>query len=731
MIMKRFLLSALGAWITVVLFAVPAYRGWQTRTLNDGTPVTVRQIGDEFFHYWETQDGQLAVEQKDGSFVLSDKALPSPKARAARRAAAAAKRQKRSIGDTPNLAPRGIVIVVNFADTVLDEGHTLATFDELCNSASCTVNAYNDTYYGSAAQYFDDQSNGAYRPVFDVFGPVTLPHGVEYYGEQKEAETEEDETINDLYIADFVIDAVEAAEAAGCDFSPYDSDDDGYVDFVYFIFAGKGQASGGGTETIWPHNWSLLSALYYGYTHGTSPYYWNKDGYNPLVVDDKIINSYACSSEKDNNNRLDGIGTLCHEFGHVMGLPDLYETDYGYNYDYYLTPSQWDIMDMGSYNGGGHCPPNYNPWEKHFFGWTDLFNPGEDGADITLVANGEAGQRVCQINASGTQQAATESGLCYYLENRQKSGWDSYVPSHGLVIWRVDYDAGLWAANEPNNTDNEPRLTIECSSGTMIGVVWEYNEVTGKYDKINDGTNNVFGEEAGVFEWEGVPGRPVTEISDADGLVSFKYMGGAPEILPWELWEYYDDGTYETSIGTGGESFYWAVMFPAYSLEQGYPELTKIAIAETPETNTQPIEITIYEGGDVPSVENKIYTQTVAPEGTIFHVVTLDEAVSFDRTKNLWIVLSEGTDEYPALVSNDTGDPNGRWCSLDGIEWSDLVTYELNYTYMLRAFFRNNVPSGVDQTETDSGLSGKFLHNGQLIILRDGKTYTVLGTEIR
>ncbi len=64
------LLTALCALILTIgsLWAVPAYRGWQERTLADGTTITLRQIGDEFYHYWETQDGKIALEQEDGTF---------------------------------------------------------------------------------------------------------------------------------------------------------------------------------------------------------------------------------------------------------------------------------------------------------------------------------------------------------------------------------------------------------------------------------------------------------------------------------------------------------------------------------------------------------------------------------------------------------------------------------------------------------------------------------------
>ena len=160
------------------MWAVPAYRGWQTRSLSDGTPVTVRQNGDEFFHYWETADGRLAIEQADGTFVLSDEALPTPAKIQARRAAARAKRMPQSMQNVGyrNLAPKGVVILVNFSDIQMDSAHTQAVFNDLCNSPNCTTNVYDGVQFGSAAQYFADQSNGAYRPQFDVFGPVTLPH---------------------------------------------------------------------------------------------------------------------------------------------------------------------------------------------------------------------------------------------------------------------------------------------------------------------------------------------------------------------------------------------------------------------------------------------------------------------------------------------------------------------------------------------------------------------------
>lgn len=682
------------------LWAVPAYTGWQVRTLADGSQVTVRQMGDEFYHYWETKDGKLAVEQADGTFVMRDEAVPSPAAVKARRTKAQQRRMK-AAGSTPNLAPRGVVILVNFSNKAMNSSHTKAVFDNMCNATNCTTNSYEGIQYGSAAQYFSDQSNGTYRPQFDLFGPVTLPHPVAYYGEQgTKFINGEEKQENDLYTADFVIDAVLAAEDAGCDFSQYDSDGDDWVDFVYFIYAGKSQAAGGTGETIWPHNWNLNSALYFGFTHGNSDYYVTDDYWNPLVVDGVGIGNYACSAELDYMGQLCGIGTLCHEFGHVMGLPDLYDTEYGYNYENDLTPGTWDIMDAGSYNGDGHCPPNYSPWEKYFFGWVTPANPGNKAANGTLYANGTEDYNVYQINSSGSLTGATDAGLCYYLENRQQSGWDSYIPSHGMVVWRVDYDEELWTSNTPNDTENDPHLTVSRAYNT----------------------------------WEVVYDKPVTDIRETNGVVTFKYKGGVAE--GQENWYYYDDGSAATSIGAQGNTFYWGIMIPAGTVQGKDPYLTHIAVAEYADYSTQPIDIAIYSGGSIPEETNKIHAQTVAPEANnAWHVIALNSALRVAKNKNLWIILSEGTDPYPAVVSNDTGDPNGRWVSLDGTTWNDLANYEFNYTFMLRAYIQDfgdtNEDIEIVESPESRGKSQKILHNGQIFIIRDGKRYDILGKKVQ
>jgi hypothetical protein len=271
--------------------AVPARRGWQTRTQADGTTIEVQTIGDEFYHYTINREGKQ-VREVNGMYQVVGEA-PMPAIAKARHAKGVARRQRKDIGVTPNAAPKGVVILVNFSNKSMQSGHTQATFDEMFNSLNCTVNGG----YPSAGQYFADQSNGTYRPQFDVFGPVTLSRNVAYYG------TDGSEEGDDQHATDAVIEGCRLAnEQFTINWADYDSDNDGYVDFVYVIYAGKGQADGGTSETIWPHNWEVSSARQYGSCTYTA---------SQCKLGGKTIENYAMSSEMSGNS-LGGIGTLCH-----------------------------------------------------------------------------------------------------------------------------------------------------------------------------------------------------------------------------------------------------------------------------------------------------------------------------------------------------------------------------------------------------------------------------------
>lgn len=482
------LFSALALAMAISINAVPAYRGWQTKTQPDGSTIEVQQNGDEVYHYYTNRAGEVVRKDTEGYWRVVE-AQPTAETIRARRAKAH-RAPVRRVGSI-NLAPRGLFILVNFSDAKYQSGNTQAQMDSMMNATNYTYGKA----VGSARKYFIDQSNGKYTPIFDVVGPVTLSKKYSYYGAN-------DDDGNDMYPGDMVVEACKLAKSQyNVDFTQYDNDNDGEIDFVYIIYAGKGEADSEIENTIWPHNWNIESAIYYGNCTYTAA---------QAKVDGLAINNYACSGElSGTSGDRNGIGTLCHEFGHVLGLPDFYDTEYGSNYKNERTPGDWDIMDSGSYNGDGDCPPNYSAFEKYYFGWTTLINPGTDGQQLTLYPAGDARYQAYQVNASGALQAAATDGLNYYIENRQQTGWDKYLPGHGMLVWYVDYKQSVWDENAPNNTASYPRYTLASATGYTTNIGSAKDPFPGTGNKTN---------------WTGVSDKPLKDIREQNGVVTLTYL---------------------------------------------------------------------------------------------------------------------------------------------------------------------------------------------------------------
>ena len=221
-------------------------------------------------------------------------------------------------------SPRSIVILVNFKDKKFVTLDPLNAFTRLLNQEN-----YNDNGgTGSARDYFRSASYGVFNPQFDVVGPYTLPKNMSYYGEN-------DEDNLDKNPVQMIIDACTLAYKDGIDFSIYDTNGDGYIDNVFVYYAGHNEAEGADESTIWPHRWVVVPGH-------------NYDGkISSITFNGVKLFDYACSSELKGNrgNNMCGIGTFCHEFGHVLGLPDYYHTS-SLNKE---TLKEWSIMDEGTY----------------------------------------------------------------------------------------------------------------------------------------------------------------------------------------------------------------------------------------------------------------------------------------------------------------------------------------------------------------------------------------------
>ena len=466
--------------VCLSVYAAPARRGWMPRVLADGTEVEVQQYGDEYYHFMVTRDGKMVEETVEG-LRITEEPVPTSEQVVARRA----KRAPQAVG-TINLAPRGLVVLAAFKDVPYQATNDSAGMWEMMNLPGYSY----ENATGSARDFFIAQSDSAYMPIFDVAGPVTLPQNRAYYGGNSSSKEGTDKNPKQM-----IVDACQLVDDV-VDFSLYDNNNDGLVDFVYVIYAGIGENDRNSVEdAVWAHNSSVSVKNCY--------------------LDGKKLTNYACSGEVDGiTNGRSGIGVLCHEFGHVLGLPDYYDTNYSTNYDNWLTPNYWSTMDQGCYNNGALTPPNYSIFDKYFFGWATPVLLAKDAQQTIEMGTGY--EDAYQITGGSVLLPYTTTNTVYYVENRQQEGWDIGLPGHGMIVWQVKYNASAWSGNRPNNTANDPRLTVVSAVPGPIGA--------------DDGSaqNNPFPGMGNITEWTPFEGCALTEIAEENGQITFKLNGGAP-----------------------------------------------------------------------------------------------------------------------------------------------------------------------------------------------------------
>ena len=494
--MKRFSILALLCIMTAAVLAVPARRTGVVVTQPDGSEVTVYQHGDEHFHWQTNEKGEWLKLSNDGFYhvteALSEEQIEVKRMASPRRVATAAY--------PLNIAPRGLVILVNFANVAFTTEK--AEMDSMLIGKNYTRNysytyrnkKYNITSQGSARQYFQDASFGQYTPEFDVVGPVSVSKNMEYYGQN--------DRYGDMYPHKMVDEACKLADTQfGVDFTRYDNNGDGYVDFVFVIYAGYGEADGGADETIWPHAWNLLSA-------GTR-----------CVVDGKTVDLYACGNELDYySKKHTGIGTFCHEFSHVLGLPDLYDTNQEDPHGE-KTFGSWSILDYGPYNNEGNTPPTYSAYERFFMGWLTprlitepenvVLKDLKESNEALLISSSD------QHNLIGNNPSPT---TFYMIENRQQEGWDKHLPGHGMMLTKILYDYKKWFENTVNNTSS--KMGVDLIEADGQAPTYGQNGYDGKAKDLFP---------AGATKYTKIENHAIEEIAETNGVIKFKYKGGVEE----------------------------------------------------------------------------------------------------------------------------------------------------------------------------------------------------------
>ena len=442
--MRKILLTAAALLMAMTAFvnadAMPAYPKSVDVRQADGTYITVRSYGDEFYHYRTTSDGYPVVEVKgiyyhanvsnDGKLVstgvrahnpgsrtsdeqsmLSFKAkgVSSQIAKNARMTLLQNSKNKMKLlsgnmnSDFPTTGEvKSLVILVEFSDVSFRLDNPNQKFTDLLNQEGYSENGAT----GSARDYYLDNSYDSFQPEFVVVGPVKLDQTCEYYGNNDSG--------SDAYgAAEMIADACRKAHDEGLvNFSEYDYNHDGKVDNVFVFFAGVNEAEHGSEDTIWPHRWVLQENL---------------------VLDGVTIYDYACTSELKGSNPYDmimaGIGNFTHEFAHVLGLPDFYDTDNASSGGTTDGVYNYSLLGIGSYNNESRTPPYLSATERYLLGWLE---------PEVLEYTGEYALSPIQEDNKAYMLETGNEGEFFMLENRQNEGWDAYLPGRGLMIFHVD-----------------------------------------------------------------------------------------------------------------------------------------------------------------------------------------------------------------------------------------------------------------------------------------------------
>lgn len=479
MIGKNYLIAAFAAVLIGGVWsvsAVPAYPRPVVYTLSDGTQITVRVVGDEFHHYVLSEDGYTLTGGEDGDYYYATLApdgtlVPTsvkarPVSMLTRSEAAEISSLQRGLRPAANNNPllqrprpvpvrvpaaaaasgnlpappgrisssittgklRSLVILVETSDKSFTTPTPQQAFSALLNEQGYSRNGA----LGSAWDYYNDNSNGRFDPDFVVIGPYKVSNKASYYAGSSGSGR----------VPELVVEACELADKDGVDFSQFA--DNGVIRDIFIFYAGYNQAEGA-ANTIWPHRWFVDKFTKY------------KD----VRFDGVQLVGYACSSELKgvSGATMAGIGAFCHEFGHVLGWPDFYDTDYegsGGRADGF---ENYSLMDAGSYNYNSMAPPALTMLERWMVGW----------AEPELLA--EAGEyTLSPVWEDKGYLVPTGTNDDYFLiEARALGGfkWDNYIDdyygnvdgSKGLFVMHIDNTdqyRSAWIDNTLNvNPDHE------------------------------------------------------------------------------------------------------------------------------------------------------------------------------------------------------------------------------------------------------------------------------------
>jgi len=442
--MKRIALTL----IAIMAFSLPllAVKAWPYPvkvTQPDGTTLTIRLHGDENRSWATTLSGRPVYQDAAGYWRETD-SLPPRREGFQKVLSPEGGSLSLFLSTKAPVNVRTIVIPVQFPDrkfTIPSPRNTI-------------YNLFNQQYYseggatGSVLDWFRDNLGAGSNFSFEVCDVVTLPNNAAWYGANTDG-------VTDKNVKQMVVHACAIADGAGVDFTRYDFDGDGIVDNVFLFFAGHNEAEGGGDNTLWPQSWNVSDMGVY--------------------ADGMKISNFSLYSEYSGPSgyQLAGIGTICHEYCHFLGLPDLYDVNgdkEGESPGLYGTLS---IMDRGNYNNDGRTPPYLTIFERQMLGLISV-SPVRHEQELAVLPVQEA-------TSAWTLPTGT-AGEDFWLECRDGAKWDAYIGGVGLVVYHIDKSTGAagsmtakmrWSANAVNGCAAHPCAVFVPSGGGVAEGVEE------------------------------------------------------------------------------------------------------------------------------------------------------------------------------------------------------------------------------------------------------------------
>lgn len=560
--MKRIYVNALCAALLsaaacTTALAVPALPKPITVTQPDGTRITIQLRGDEHLNWAETTDGFTLLRNADGFWTFAEKngdgkLMASSMVYSGSSAAARAKgiapqlrfsaeqvneamlrplsnafnkkpenKRLKSVsadksqfmvdGTFPSTGKRKLlVLLVNYSDT-----KTTYPQKEFQNM----MMQENYGGIGSLRDYYLQQSYGKLDLDITVTDWITLPKSKATYGADGAA-----------YM---IYDALsQLTQDKTIDLTQFDNDGDGILDGLAVIHQGYGQEASSNATDIWSH-----SSIIYGQTF---------NGVN--------VRRYTIEPEINaKNNKIQQIGVIAHEFGHALGAPDFYDTDYSSNGEFNGT-GIWDLLANGAWSGDyGSRPTGINGWQKWVWGWTEptVLDKSTTVTDMPSAYDEPVAYRM----ETGTP------GEYFFMENRQNTkGFDQSLPGHGLIIYHVDENLikSKVYTNDINAAYPQGIYTVCSDAGVDPDKSpSSYGQVNSKYapfpgemnhTEFSDYTAPSAKARNGRFSY-----RSLTDITDADGKVGFKFTHLEEPEKPADLTARTSEGTVKMTWTINGE----------------------------------------------------------------------------------------------------------------------------------------------------------------------------------